>query len=171
MENDMKNFLFVCVLAASIFLGCKNDGKKSGKIAVSKNCEIEYAMDKDGKTLSAISISNGDRQLLVSWDDDGSSFHVEDDESLSCTVNVTDWGLCSYQVSDDRLNYGSAVNVLKSGEVMFKLDTPVYKETVNAYVEQEGYAMSQVVMNDGTGFLMKLENDGKYNVESWVENR
>ena len=46
-----------------------------------------------------------------------------------------------------------------------------YQETVNAYVEQEGYAMSQVVMNDGTGFLMKLENDGKYNVESWVENR
>ena len=48
----MKKFLFVCVLAASIFFGCKDDGKKSGKIAVSKNCEIEYAMDKDGKTLS-----------------------------------------------------------------------------------------------------------------------
>lgn len=167
----MKKLLFTFVLAASIFSGCKKTQKNSSKILLSKNCEIEYAMDAEGKTLSAISISNGGRQILVSWDDDGSSFHVEEDESLSCTVNVTDQGLCSYQVSDDRLNYGSAVNVLKSGEVMFKIDTPVYKETVNAYVEQEGYAMSQVVMNDGTGFLMKLENDGKYNVESWVENR
>ena len=167
----MKKLLFTFVLAALIFSGCKKTQKNSSKILLSKNCEIEYAMDAEGRTLSAISISNGDRQILVSWDDDGSSFHVEEDESLSCTVNVTDWGLCSYQISDDRLNYGSAVNVLESGEVMFKIDTPVYKETVNAYVAQEGYAMGQVVMNDGTGFLMKLENDGKYNVESWVENR
>lgn len=168
---DMKKLLFTFVLAALIFSGCKKTQKNSSKVLLSKNCEIEYAMDADGKTLSAISISNGGRQLLVSWDDDGSSFHVEEDESFSCTVNVTDQGVCSYQVSDDRLNFGSAVNVLESGEVMFKLDTPVYKETVNAYVAQEGYAMSQVVMNDGTGFLMKLENDGKYNVESWVEKR
>ncbi len=168
---DMKKLLFTFVLAALIFSGCKKTQKNSSKILLSENCEIEYAMDADGKRLSAISVSNGGRRLLVSWDDGGSSFHVEEDERLSCTVNVTDQGLCSYQVSDDRLNFGSAVNVLESGEIMFKIDTPVYKETVNAYVAQEEYAMGQVVMNDGTGFLMKLENDGKYNVESWVEKR
>ena len=161
--------IFLLSLFIILFTGCK----KTNSISINENCSIEYSMNEKSNTIQAVKICNGKDTLILSMDDYGSCFKMENNNGLTCNINYSPEGLHAYQILNDKKHFLTALNLYEDGSTSYQLNTPVFSETTNVLFDLEGnmYSDKNISFPEKKGYYLHLPQDGHYKIEYADENR
>lgn len=168
---NMKKSIFLILLNVFIvlFTGCK----KTNSISINENCSIEYSMNEKSNTIQTVKICNGKDTLILSMDDYGSCFKMENNNGLTCNINYSAEGLLAYQILNDKKQFSTALNLYEDGSTSYQINTLVFSETTNALFDSEGnmYSDKNILFPGKKGYYLHLSQDGHYKIEYADENR